>query len=50
MNQEKIVIIGGGVSAMTAALYLTEQPDWQQHRTITVGSNSCFVVLVLEPF
>ena len=36
MNQEKIVIIGGGVSAMTAALYLTEQPDWQQHRTITV--------------
>jgi len=36
MGQEKIVIIGGGVSAMTAALYLTEQPDWQQHRTITV--------------
>ncbi|TMS93298.1 hypothetical protein CWB58_10050 [Pseudoalteromonas sp. S201] len=36
MGQEKIVIIGGGVSAMTAALYLTEQRDWQQHRTITV--------------
>lgn len=35
MGQEKIVIIGG-VSAMTAALYLTEQRDWQQHRTITV--------------
>nr|MDC2855574.1 FAD-dependent oxidoreductase [Ningiella sp. W23] len=36
MNREKIVIIGGGVSAMTAALYLTEQSDWQQHRAITV--------------
>ncbi|MGB1290775.1 MAG: NAD(P)-binding protein [Pseudoalteromonas sp.] len=36
MTQEKIVIIGGGVSAMTAALYLTEQDDWQQHRSITV--------------
>ncbi len=35
MGQEKIVIIGG-VLAMTAALYLTEQRDWQQHRTITV--------------
>jgi uncharacterized protein with NAD-binding domain and iron-sulfur cluster len=36
MTQERIVIIGGGVSAMTAALYLTEQDDWQQHRSITV--------------
>lgn len=36
MNPEKIVIIGGGVSAMTAAVYLTAQDDWQQHRQITV--------------
>ncbi|WP_149981008.1 NAD(P)-binding protein [Pseudoalteromonas rhizosphaerae] len=36
MEQEKIVIIGGGVAAMTAALYLTEQPNWQQKRHITV--------------
>ncbi|WP_404340356.1 NAD(P)-binding protein [Pseudoalteromonas mariniglutinosa] len=36
MQQEKITIIGGGVAAMTAAVYLTEQDDWQQHRDITV--------------
>ena len=36
MSNEKIAIIGGGVAAMTAALYLTEQDDWQQHREITV--------------
>lgn len=36
MNQEKIVIIGGGVAAMTAAMYLTEQDDWQKKRQITV--------------
>ena len=36
MEQEKIAIIGGGVAAMTAALYLTEQANWQQQRQITV--------------
>lgn len=36
MAKEKIVIIGGGVSAMTAALYLTEQESWQQTREITL--------------
>ncbi|AXV65020.1 hypothetical protein D0907_06985 [Pseudoalteromonas lipolytica] len=36
MSKEKITIVGGGVAAMTAAVYLTEQEDWQQHREITV--------------
>ncbi|TMN72377.1 hypothetical protein CWB85_07225 [Pseudoalteromonas sp. S1727] len=36
MTQEKIAIIGGGVAAMTAALYLTEQANWQQQRQITI--------------
>ena len=36
MQKEKITIVGGGVAAMTAAVYLTEQSDWQQHREITV--------------
>jgi uncharacterized protein with NAD-binding domain and iron-sulfur cluster len=36
MSQEKIAILGGGVSAMTAAVYLTEKPDWQQNYDITV--------------
>ncbi len=33
---EKIAILGGGVSAMTAACYLTEQKDWQQNYQIDV--------------
>lgn len=33
---EKIAIIGGGVAAMTAAYYLTDQPGWQNEREITV--------------
>lgn len=33
---EKIAIIGGGVAAMTAAFYLTDQPGWQNEREITV--------------
>ena len=36
MQKEKITIVGGGVAAMTAAVYLTEQADWQQKREITV--------------
>ncbi|HJV63314.1 MAG TPA: NAD(P)-binding protein, partial [Albitalea sp.] len=33
---EKIAILGGGVGAMTAAFYLTDQPGWQNQREITV--------------
>lgn len=33
---EKIAILGGGVAAMTAAFYLTDQPGWQNEREITV--------------
>jgi len=36
MTQEKIAILGGGVSAMTAAFYLTEQANWQDKYDITV--------------
>jgi uncharacterized protein with NAD-binding domain and iron-sulfur cluster len=36
MSQEKIAILGGGVSAMTAAVYLTEKPNWQQDYDITI--------------
>jgi len=33
---EKIAILGGGVAAMTAAFYLTNQPGWQNRYDITV--------------
>lgn len=33
---KKIAILGGGVSAMTAAVYLTSKPNWQQHYDITI--------------
>ncbi len=33
---EKIAILGGGVAAMTAAFYLTDQPGWRNHYDITV--------------
>jgi len=33
---EKIAIIGGGVAAMTAAFYLTDEPGWQSRREVTV--------------
>ncbi|SFD37338.1 NAD(P)-binding protein [Pseudoalteromonas denitrificans] len=36
MTREKIAILGGGVSAMTAAFYLTDQDDWQDKYDITV--------------
>ena len=36
MTQQKIAILGGGVAAMTAAVYLTEKDDWQSHYDITV--------------
>ena len=36
MIQEKIAILGGGVSAMPAAFYLTEQENWQEKYDITV--------------
>ncbi|MFT4940257.1 MAG: hypothetical protein ACI88A_003309 [Paraglaciecola sp.] len=35
-HAEKIAILGGGVSAMTAACYLTELPNWQEKYDITV--------------
>ena len=36
MAKEKIVILGGGVSAMTAAVYLTDDDNWQDKYDITV--------------
>ncbi|MRX09123.1 FAD-dependent oxidoreductase [Pseudoduganella sp. FT25W] len=33
---QKVAILGGGVSAMTTAYYLTEQPGWQNNYDITV--------------
>ena len=36
MSKQKIAVLGGGVSAMTAAVYLTEQDDWQSRYDITV--------------
>ncbi|WAJ72220.1 NAD(P)-binding protein [Catenovulum adriaticum] len=35
-QKEKIAIIGGGVSAMTSAFYLTQTPNWQDKYDITV--------------
>ncbi|ALO42207.1 NAD(P)-binding protein [Pseudoalteromonas phenolica] len=36
MAKEKIVILGGGVAAMTSAVYLTENENWQEKYDITV--------------
>jgi uncharacterized protein with NAD-binding domain and iron-sulfur cluster len=36
MPKEKIVILGGGVSAMVAAFEITSQPDWQDRYDIVV--------------
>ena len=36
IQPEKIAILGGGVSAMTAAFYLTDQPGWQNNYDITL--------------
>jgi uncharacterized protein with NAD-binding domain and iron-sulfur cluster len=33
---QKIAVLGGGVAAMTAAFYLTDQPGWQNQYDITV--------------
>ncbi len=35
-EKEKIAIIGGGVSSMTSAFYLTQTPNWQEKYDITV--------------
>ena len=35
-SPQKIAVLGGGPAAMTAAFYLTEQPDWRDHYDITV--------------
>ena len=36
IQPEKIAILGGGVSTMTAAFYLTDQPGWQNNYDITL--------------
>lgn len=36
MAQKKIVILGGGISALTTAFYLTNTPNWQEHYDITL--------------
>lgn len=36
VEPEKIVILGGGVGAMTTAHYLTNQPGWQNKYDVTV--------------
>ena len=36
VRPQKVAIIGGGVAAMTAAFYLTDQPGWQSRYEITV--------------
>lgn len=36
VGPKKIVVLGGGVGAMTAVYHLTNQPDWQQQYDITV--------------
>ena len=36
IEPQKIAILGGGVSAMTAAFYLTDQPGWQNRYDITL--------------
>ncbi|MCG8316371.1 MAG: NAD(P)-binding protein [Pseudomonadales bacterium] len=36
VNREKIAILGGGVSAMTAAFALTSEPNWQSKYDITL--------------
>ncbi|GEK09446.1 NAD(P)-binding protein [Pseudoalteromonas peptidolytica] len=36
MNKQKVAILGGGVSAMTAAVYMTEQENWQERYDITI--------------
>jgi uncharacterized protein with NAD-binding domain and iron-sulfur cluster len=33
---KKIAVLGGGVAAMTAAFYLTDQPGWQNQHEVTV--------------
>lgn len=36
VKPKKIAILGGGVSAMTSAFYLTDQPGWENQYDITV--------------
>lgn len=35
-DKKKIAILGGGVASMTAAYYLTNQPDWDKYYEVTV--------------
>ncbi|APR81651.1 cytoplasmic membrane protein [Minicystis rosea] len=34
--QERIVILGGGIAALTAAFELTSEPQWKRRRSITI--------------
>jgi uncharacterized protein with NAD-binding domain and iron-sulfur cluster len=36
IRPQKVAILGGGVGAMTAAFYLTDQPGWQGRYEVTV--------------
>ncbi len=36
IHPKKIAVLGGGVSAMTAAFYLSDQPDWKNRYDITL--------------
>ena len=35
-GKQKIAVLGGGVGALSAAFYLTEQPGWDELYEITV--------------
>jgi uncharacterized protein with NAD-binding domain and iron-sulfur cluster len=36
MARERIIILGGGAAALATAFDLTREPDWQQHRQVTL--------------
>ncbi len=36
MAKTKVTVLGGGISALTAIYYLTEEANWQEHYDITV--------------
>ncbi|MDC3958090.1 NAD(P)-binding protein [Polyangium jinanense] len=36
MNRERIVILGGGMAALTTAFELTSTPGWEEHYEVTV--------------
>jgi uncharacterized protein with NAD-binding domain and iron-sulfur cluster len=40
-DKKKTAILGGGVSAMTAACYLTEKQDWLEEHGLHVWFGAC---------